>query len=220
MNAYLHVVAPWTPCSQLGDKRHSPRPETLPKAQIGSGDSCQSSQETTMLTRNKDYSIKTMCAAGTGMPTHAAVGRQVKTANPTFTPTPAKETISVAIWNVRRLLRPESKPLLAGSLCNRGVTVACLQETRLPIDDACVIQDSNGMPSYKLFTSGEEKYGLHGVGIAIQLKLANCVMFWRPLVPSPAMPFETLSKTISHLSYLRLPLTHKSMRPSRRPPPD
>ena len=74
----------------------SPRPESVPKAQFGSGDSGQSSQETTMRTRNKDYPVKATCQAGTGMPNHAAVGRQVKTANPPFTPTPAKKTITPA----------------------------------------------------------------------------------------------------------------------------
>ena len=182
MDAYLHVVPPGRPAASW-----------LTKCLCRGPSLCQSSVWKWRLLskqpRNhnahtkKDYSIKSTCPAGTGMPTSAAVRRQVKTANSPFTPAPEKKKITLASWNVHTLLRPESKPLLTDSLCNRAKTVACLQETRLPGDNACVIQDSNGMPSYRLFASGEEKYGLHGVGIAIQLKLANCVMSWRPFGP-------------------------------------
>ena len=111
------------------------------------------------------------------MPTHAAVGREDSL--PTLHAHLRKRQSHSQV-GMHALLQPESKPLLADSLCGRGATVACLQDNRLPGDDACVIQDSNGVPSYKLFTSGEEKSGLHGVGIAVQLKIANCVMSWRP----------------------------------------
>ena len=75
---------------------HSPRPDPVPKAQFGSGDSCQSSQDTTMPSRNKDFCNKTKSPVGTGMPTHAAVGKQLKSTNRSLMTTPAKKTRTLA----------------------------------------------------------------------------------------------------------------------------
>ena len=141
------------------------------------------------------------------MSTHAAVGRQIKTAKLKHRHAHTLEQDN----QTRKLectlfLQSESKPLLVDSLFNRGATVACLQETRFPGYNACVIQDSNDVPSYRFFVSDEEKCGLHGVGIAIQLRLAKRVMSWRPFAahlchlrlsakPLPISPVYTYSPT-------------------------
>ena len=55
----------------------------------------------------------------------------------------------------------------------------CLQETRIAGDTTETIKDSTGVPSYKLFASGHEQQGMHGVAIGIHTRLTNHVMEWK-----------------------------------------
>ena len=136
-----------------------------------------------MKTRRKDYS-KATCPAGTGTPGRAAPGDQTKSAKQPFSPPknplkPAKDTLRIATWNIRTLLKPEAKHLLADDMNTLGIEVACLQETRIAGDTTETIQDSTGAPSLKLYASGYDSPGLHGVAIGIHIRLANHVMEWR-----------------------------------------
>ena len=63
---------------------------------------------------------------------------------------PAKDTLRIATWNIRTLLKPEAKHLLADDMNTLGIEVACLQETRIAGDTTETIQDSTGAPSLKL----------------------------------------------------------------------
>ena len=62
--------------------------------------------------------------------------------------------------------------------------MACIQETRFQGPPSIPINDVNDCPSYKLYCSGsDDKQGLHGVGIAVEKKLASHVMEWIPMGP-------------------------------------
>ena len=136
-----------------------------------------------MKTTNKEYSKATR-PAGTGTSGEAAPGDQAKPAKHSFKPPqnplkPAKNKIRIATWNVRTLLKPEAKHLLADDLKSLEIDIVCLQETSIAGDTTETIQDSTGVPSYKLFASGHEQQGMHGVAIGIHTRLTNHVMKWK-----------------------------------------
>ena len=131
-----------------------------------------------MKTRAKDYTQKATFPAVTGAPEPAASGSNAKSVNY------SKSHINLATWNTRTLLPPESLALLASTLKSLNIHVACIQETRLQGSPSIPINDVNDRPSYKLFCSGyDEKQGLHGVGIAIETKLASRAMEWIHMGP-------------------------------------
>ena len=131
-----------------------------------------------MKTRAKDYTQKATFQAVTGAPEPAASSSNAKSVNY------SKSHINLAIWNTRTLLPPENLALLASTLKSLNIHVACIQETRFQGSPSIPINDENDCPSYKLYCSGyDDKQGLHGVGIAVERKLASHVMEWIPMGP-------------------------------------
>ena len=125
-----------------------------------------------MRTRNKDYDEATR-PAGTGTSDHVASGDKTK---------PTNSSPIFATWNVRTLIQPESRALLADSLSNHNIRIACIQETRVQGDPSEIICNTNAEPSHKLFNSGHpDNRGLHGVAIVIDIKLSSCIMAWNPV---------------------------------------
>ena len=146
-----------------------------------------------MKPRNKDYSFTATWPAGTGTLVLVATRCNAKTANQTQTaskifnpPTKpiqlAKQHIKIATWNVRSLIQPVAKSLLATTLKHHQIAVACIQETRHQETESTTIDDANGAPCYKLYNSCyEDSQGLNGVAIVIDNKLVNHVMEWKPV---------------------------------------
>ena len=100
----------------------------------------------------------------------------------------AKSGIQCASWNVRTILPCGNEGLLARSLAERSITVACLSELRLeqngskliniPTPDGAVFAASH----YKLFYSGPDvRTGQAGVGFAILGSYADHVLEWKPI---------------------------------------
>ena len=81
------------------------------------------------------------------------------------------------------MLKPEARHLLADGLKSHRIDIVCLRETTIAGDTTEPIQDSSGEPSYKMFASGYEKQGVHGVAICIHSRLTNNVMEWKACGP-------------------------------------
>ena len=147
------------------------------------------SQETTLKLRSGKQ-LNATCPAATGTLDQVVSGDQMKPTNTSSTNSPnqknpkrrniAKETIKLASWSVRTLLREEAECLLAGDLDTFGTDVACIQEARIQ-DSVRVNQNTQGKTKYKLYCSGNEAKGQHGVAIAVKHSLANHVIEWKAL---------------------------------------
>ena len=132
---------------------------------------------THMKTRSNN-SLSATVPAVPGAPNSAALGSKAKSVNH------SKSQINLATWNTRTLLPPESLALMASTLKSLNIQVACIQETRFQGSPSININDVADTPSYKFYCFGyDDKQGLHGVGIAVETKLANHIMEWRPMGP-------------------------------------
>ena len=106
----------------------------------------------------------------TGSPVSAAAGGMAKSAQPLRNI--AKNATKFATWNVRTLLQTGCQTMLALSLRQHGIDVACLQELRLPDPGETELRlpqaddPSDMRVAYHLIHSGAER-GQQGVGFAL-----------------------------------------------------
>ena len=141
----------------------------------------------------------------TGSPDQVASGWKAKTTNniptPTSIPNTAKRQIKFATWNIRTLLQPGGHEFLSDSLEDRGIQIACIQETRKTGTDTCTLNNTSGKVTHKLFNSGyEQNLGRHGVAIAIHHTWQDCIIAWKPI--SPRLCYMRLSAKPMPLSII------------------
>ena len=94
---------------------------------------------------------KATTPAGTGHPPLAAESVYAKTVK-------RIKPFKIATWNVRTLLQPGSPELLAETLNQHNVEIACLQETRIPHEGSLNLEipENNTLKkAYKLYFAGQ-----------------------------------------------------------------
>jgi endonuclease/exonuclease/phosphatase family metal-dependent hydrolase len=97
----------------------------------------------------------------------------------------APRPLNISALNVQTLLKTGYQALLATTLNTFNVDVCCLSEIRLPDSGSCRLNVPKQDDSFTLYYSGVpldgDRQGQHGVGIAVNKKLANAIIEWKPI---------------------------------------